>query len=144
LCQSFTENFQPRKIAEQIPMEDLLKPTGYQMVLNALIRKYRTGGVDVAAFGETGNVGPAAGAALTLGSTASKHYPVISEEAKAGLPFFQEGNAEDEGEDEGGQDGKEDEESEELDEDEMYMEDRECEEDEAIFLEACHSAYADV
>ncbi|CAE7294085.1 unnamed protein product, partial [Symbiodinium necroappetens] len=41
LYQSFPENSQPRKIADQIPMSELLSPSGYDLVLTAVMTKYR-------------------------------------------------------------------------------------------------------
>ena len=224
LYQSFPENSQPRRIADQIPMGELLKPSGYSLVLNALIAKYkpyleiegpasvdkyfysgeRAKGESFSSFiagkevskqelesnlGERLNdkvagrvllrqanltefqremislkdtatlmsfdevaamlrpldrpemIAQAAGA--SLGPSASKHYPTMSGEVR--MQFYQE--EEERPEAEPGPDGEEcdeEEESEELEEDVMYLEDREYEEDEAIYLQAYHSAYADV
>ena len=89
-------------------------------------------------------IAQAAGA--SLGPSASKHFPVSSGGAShPSWQFFADG-AEDIGEDhdpEGGED-EEDAESEDLQDDEIYLEDREYEEDEAIFLQAYHTAYSDV
>ena len=41
LYQSFPEGSQPRKIADQVPMNDLLTVQGYGLVLSALLAKYR-------------------------------------------------------------------------------------------------------
>ncbi|CAE6964999.1 GIP [Symbiodinium sp. CCMP2592] len=41
LYQSFPEGSQPRKIADQIPMSELLSSSGYDLVLTALMAKYR-------------------------------------------------------------------------------------------------------
>ena len=82
----------------------------------------------------------------SLGPSASKHNPAISGDVPpSSMQFFQEeDNQQYEDPDQGGPDESDDEESQELQEDEMYLEDRENEEDGAIFLQAYHSAYADV
>ncbi|CAE7633607.1 unnamed protein product [Symbiodinium necroappetens] len=191
LFQSFAENSQPRKIADQIPMHELLSEHGYGLILTQLLAKYKPF-LDIAApaaidrFLYSGDrqknesfaaflaakevarqdmelhlqerisekdqsqlltfdqvaallrpldrpelLAQAAGAELGAGA---KHFPVITD-----------GNLEDDDEaDELLLQEEEEEESDSIQDDELLFEDREYNEDEALFISAYHSAYADI
>ena len=226
LYQSFPEGSQPRKIADQIPMTELLKESGYDKVLTVLMQKYRpylevAGPAAVDKFFYTGERGKgetfatyiatkevlrqdleshlsealndkvagrillrhanlsefqremislrdqaslmgfdqvasmlrpldrpellAQAAGAELGQAASKHFPTttVHDDGYSNAYFTGDGQTEPSGE-EHQDEPEEEEESEELGEDELYMEDREYDEDEATYLQAYHSAYADV
>ena len=221
LYQSFPEGSQPRKIADQVPMSDLLSDRGYGLILSALLTKYKpyleiAGPTSIDKFFYTGERGKsesfatyiaakevarqdmemhlqetvcdrvagrvllrhanltefqremialkdqgtllnfdqvsamlrpldrpellAQAAGAELGSSASKHYPVMQ-----GMEISEENPEDlDEGEDQfEDSQGSEDEDS-ELQEGEYVFEDREYDESEAIYIQAYHSAYADV
>ena len=221
LYQSFPEGSQPRKIADQVPMSDLLSDRGYGLILSALLTKYKpyleiAGPTSIDKFFYTGERGKsesfatyiaakevarqdmemhlqesvcdrvagrvllrhanltefqremialkdqgtllnfdqvsamlrpldrpellAQAAGAELGSSAGKLYPVMQ-----GMEISKE-NPEDLDEDEEqfeDSQGSEDEDS-ELQEGEYMFEDREYDESEAIYIQAYHSAYADV
>ncbi|CAE7918025.1 unnamed protein product, partial [Symbiodinium necroappetens] len=215
LFQSFAENSQPRKIADQIPMHELLSELGYGLILTQLLAKYKpfldiAGPAAIDRFLYTGErhknesfaaflaakevarqdmelhlqerlsekvagrvllrqanlsdfqrellalkdqsqlltfdqvaalLRPldrpellAQAAGTELGTAGAKHFPVVTD-----------GNPEDEEEDEEQfLQEEEEEESDSLHDDELYFEDREYNEDEALFISAYHSAYADI
>ena len=215
LYQSFAEGTQPRKIADQVAMEDLLSARGYGLILSALMAKYKpfldiAGPTSIDKFFYMGERGKsesfatflaakevarqemeqnlqeripdrvagrillrqsnlsefqrelislkdnatmlsfdevaamlrpldrpemlAQAAQSELGTHASKHYPVMYAETEE-LPVQDEDPQED---------GEDYEETSESEFDELYFEDKEFEEDEAIYIQAYHSAYADV
>ena len=226
LYQSFPENSQPRKIADQIPMSELLSANGYDLVLTALMTKYRpyldiAGPASVDKFffaGDRGkgesfanfiatkevarqeletNLGErlndkvagrillrqahlselqrelislrdqstlmgfdeianmlrpldrpemiAQAANAELGTSASKHYPVIyhdMSEPRQGQVEYEEINGEESEEEEAQED--DDEVQEDGEEIQIYFEDRTYDEEESLYLAAYHSAYADV
>ena len=84
-------------------------------------------------------------ASSELGQSASKHFPTATSTDENAISAYFTGDGENQDQDNDEADfPDEDEESEELGEDELFLEDREYDEEEAIFLQACHSAYADV
>ena len=86
-------------------------------------------------------IAQAAGA--ELGQQASKHYPVMALDSNAEGENDKDGDDECDDEDEEEEDSVEDE-FEDLNEGEVYFEDREYQEDEMQYVQAYHSAYADV
>ena len=218
LYQSFPEASQPRKIADQIPMGELLSAAGYNLILTALMKKYRpflevaapasvdrfffqgerAKGESFATFIAAKEVAlqdlenniheklneKVAGRVLLrqshltdfqremvslkdqsalmtfdevaamlrpldrpemlaqaanaeLGAQASKHFPVIYDEENHGQHEEEPRQEQEEASDE-------DMEESESEDEGLYFEDREYEEDEAIYVAAYHSAYADV
>ncbi|CAE7374044.1 unnamed protein product, partial [Symbiodinium microadriaticum] len=149
LFQSFTENSQPRKIADQIPMVDLLSGRGYGFILAkykpfldiaapAAIDRFfyspdRPKGESFAAPLDRPEL-LAQAAEAELGAQGAKHFAVVNQ--------FDGNFIEDE--EEHAEQFLEDEESESLQEDELYFEDREYDEEAAMFISAYHSAYADI
>ena len=86
-------------------------------------------------------IAQAAGA--ELGNQAMKHYPVVNN-ANAAPDAEDEDEPEDEGEQEEGESEYIDTDLDELEEGEVIFEDREYQEDEVQYIQAYHSAYADV
>ena len=226
LYQSFPEGSQPRKIADQIPMGELLKESGYDKVLTVLMQKYRpylevAGPAAVDKYFYTGERGKgetfanyiankevlrqdleshlnealndkvagrillrhanlsefqremvslrdqaslmgfdqvaamlrpldrpellAQAAGAELGQGASKHFPTATlNEMPASNSYYLEEGVTDGEHEEVYEELGEEEESEEMGEDELFLEDRKYDEDEAIYVQAYHSAYADV
>ncbi|CAE7483195.1 unnamed protein product [Symbiodinium natans] len=220
LYQSFPESSEPRKFADQIPLEKVLSPAGYGMILTVIMNKYKpfldvagptavdkyffTGerqkGQSFATYiaqketsrqdmeshlGERLNdkvagrillrhaqlsefqrelvalrdmnclmgfeevarllrpldrpdlIAQAASAELG-GGQAAKHYPVMNQAEEEDFSH------EDDEDYEYHEDDDEEDEMAELEDGEMLYEDKEFEEDEAIFLQAYHTAYTDV
>ena len=140
------ENHLQEKLSTKIAGRILLRQAGlteYQRELLAL-RDYNTllSFEQVAALlrplDRPELIAQAAGA--ELGSQAQKHYPVVGIEA----PEDDEGNQlmDEEGENEESE--YYDSEMDDLEEGEVFFEDREYQEDEAQYIQAYHSAYADV
>ena len=221
LYQSFQENSEPRKIADQVPLSDVLSPQGYGLILSSLMTKYkpyldvaapaavdkffyageRQKGQTFASFIAAKEVARqelenhlqervperiagrvllrqahlsdwqrelvalkdtnqlftfsqvismlrpldrpeliAQAANAELGATAAKHYPVMGLDQS----IDSNGNVEDVQDDEESFVYDEADEEETLDEDELLYEDREFDEEEALYIRAYHSAYSDV
>ncbi|CAE7894961.1 unnamed protein product, partial [Symbiodinium necroappetens] len=221
LYQSFAETSEPRKIADQVDLSNVLSERGYGLILTAIVQKYKPF-LDVAApaaidhflfagerqrgqafatfiaqkevarqemeqylqtklnehvagrvllrqagltefqrellalkdlsplltFDQVSSllrpldrpdmIAQAANAAL--GNQAAKHYPVIREED----PVDDEEEDEEAQGDDGGEDLQFEDVHGEFDDEGLWFEDREYDEDEAVYIQAYHSAYQDV
>ena len=221
LYQSFQENSEPRKIADQVPLSDVLSPQGYGLILSSLMTKYkpyldvaapaavdkffyageRQKGQTFASFIAAKEVARqdlenhlqervperiagrvllrqahltdwqrelvalkdtnqmftfsqvismlrpldrpeliAQAANAELGATAAKHYPVMGMDQN----HDGGGSVEETQDDDESFLYDEADEEETLEEDELLYEDREFDEDEAMYIRAYHSAYSDV
>ena len=218
LYQSFAEGSQPRRIADQVPLQDLLSSEGYGLVLSAIMDRYRPflevagpASVDkfffagdraknesfatyiaskivakqelemqlgeslnpkiagrilmrqahlsdfqrelialkdqnqLLSFGQVAEIlrpldKPeliAQAANAELGSSGAKHFPVMKSEAEHASNDYDMGQDED-------YIMEESEEEEDEEDDQLEFEDREYQEDEMVYLQAYHTAYADV